>query len=248
MLKPAEGLHYYRFLKRLHENLLFDWYMEIGCRSGRSFAPVRSKTVAVDPFFQANINIVGTKPALHILQQTSDEFFASGFLARNKIKPAVSFLDGLHLFEFLLRDFMNTEAQSPANGVIMMHDCIPFDIPMTTRNLANLPRGAWTGDVWKLIPILQTYRPDLKLTVMDCRPTGLLCVSNLAPKSRVLARNYPQIVRDYEQVTLEDFGTTRFADSFDFASGLHCTRAGFGMFQSASIDPGHAITPMRVSP
>ena len=28
----------------------------------------------------------------------------------------------MHLFEFLLRDFMNTEAASDPKGVIMMHD------------------------------------------------------------------------------------------------------------------------------
>ncbi len=248
MFKRATGLHYHRFLKRLHENLLFDWYMEIGCRRGDSFAPVRGKTVAVDPFFQAEINIIGTKPALHVFQQTSDDFFASGFLAKNRIRPAVSFLDGMHLFEYLLRDFINTEAQSLADGVIMMHDCVPFDLPMTTRDLNNLPRGSWTGDVWKLVPILQTYRPDLRLTMMDCRPTGILCVSNLAPKSKVLTGNYEKIVHDFEEVTLDQFGIERFGGSFEFTSGLDCSKTGFPMFQAASIDPGLAISPTRITP
>ncbi len=43
MFNIANGLQYYRFMKQMHESCLFDWYMEVGCRQGRSFAPVRGK-------------------------------------------------------------------------------------------------------------------------------------------------------------------------------------------------------------
>lgn len=101
-----------------------------------------------------------------------------------QIKLSFSFLDGMHLFEFLLRDFIAAEKASGPNGVIAMHDCCPFSHEMTTRDLDNLPQGggAWTGDVWKLIPILREYRPDLKLTVLNAAPTGLVFVSGLKPK------------------------------------------------------------------
>lgn len=247
MFKRASGLHYHRFLRRLHGAHLFDWYLEIGCRTGESLAPVRSKTIGVDPFFRAAINIIGKKPALHILQQTSDEFFASGFLPNNGIKLSASFLDGMHLFEFLLRDFINTEAQSSPDSVIMLHDCVPYDVEMTTRDLANLPYRAWTGDVWKLIPILQTYRPDLTLTVFDCRPTGLVCVTGLSPASTVLTENYDHIIEQYQHVKLDTFGIERFADSFELTSALECSRAGFPQWKAASIDPSLAIQPQLVS-
>ncbi len=247
MFKPARGLQYRRFLRRLHAAHLFDWYMEIGCRTGDSLAPVRSKTIAVDPFFRADINIIGKKPALHVFQQTSDDFFASGFLKSQKIKLGCSFLDGMHLFEYLLRDFINTEAHSDRDGVIIMHDCVPFDLAMTTRDLEKLPRGAWTGDVWKLIPILQAYRPDLKLTVFDSRPSGLVCVSNLAPTSKVLRQNYDRIVQDYIDLDLERFGVERFADSFDFTDALEHSEAGFPLWHAISADQSLAIQPQRMS-
>jgi hypothetical protein len=123
MFNRAMGKNYARFLDGLHANMLFDWYLEVGCRSGRTFGPVRGKTIAVDPYFRIETNVIGPKPALHILQQTSDDFFASGFLKAMKIKLSFSFLDGLHLFEYLLRDFMGAEANSHKNGVIAMHDC-----------------------------------------------------------------------------------------------------------------------------
>lgn len=246
-VKPS-GMPYHRFLRTLHEACLFDWYLEVGCRSGKSFAPVRSKTVAVDPFFQAEINVIGKKPALHVFQQTSDDFFSSGFLARNRIRFGLAFLDGMHLFEFLLRDFMNTEAAMDPNGVILLHDCVPYGPDMLTRDLDNLPKGAWTGDVWKLIPILQRWRPELRLTVLDCEPTGLVCVSGLRPKSRVLAANYDRIVLEWREVELEAYGVERFFASFEMVAARSERRAGFPLFGPAALSPDQALEPVRVTP
>jgi hypothetical protein len=84
MFKRANGIGYLKFLRALHASLIFDWYMEVGCRKGDSFAPVRGKTIAVDPFFRVGLDVIGRKPALHVFQSTSDDFFASGFLERNE--------------------------------------------------------------------------------------------------------------------------------------------------------------------
>jgi hypothetical protein len=246
-IKP-QGMPYYRFLRALHETCLFDWYMEIGCRSGDSFAPVRSKTIAVDPFFRAEINIIGKKPALHVFQATSDDFFAGGFLQRNDIRLGLAFLDGMHLVEYLLRDFMNTEAAMDPNGVIMMHDCVPFGLRMTRRDLNNLPPGAWTGDVWKLIPILQTWRPDLTLTVLDCQPTGLVCVSGLDPKNRVLADNYDRIIADYAEMPIKAFGVERFFASFAYTSARFVARKGFPLFRAVALPDVQALEPQEITP
>lgn len=239
-------MKYNRFLGALHARHLFNWYLEIGCRSGASIAPVRSKTVAVDPFFRANINIIGKKPALHVIQATSDEFFASDFLKRNDIRLAISFLDGMHLFEYLLRDFIGTEAASDPNAVIIVHDCVPWNVGMTTRDLTAI-RGPWTGDVWKLIPILQAYRPDLKLTMLDCHPTGLLCVSNLSPGNCVLSENYDAIVSDFMGTDIEGFGVARYFELFDYFSALDEMERGFPLFTALALDPGCALKPLKLS-
>ena len=86
---------------------------------GRSFADVRGKTIAVDPSFRIDSNVIKDKPALHIFQQTSDDFFDSGFLKAARAKLSFSFLDGMHLFEYLLRDFINTEKNSHPDSVIV---------------------------------------------------------------------------------------------------------------------------------
>lgn len=245
MFNSASGKHYTRFLDGLHRTHLFDWYMEVGCRSGRTFGPVRGKTVAVDPYFRVQSDVIGPKPALHVFQQTSDDFFASGFLSAMKIKLSFSFLDGLHLFEFLLRDFINTEAASHEDGVIALHDCCPFSEEMTSRDLDNLPAGAWTGDVWKLIPILREYRPDLKLTVLDCRPTGLVLVTGLSPKNTVLKKKYDEIVSRYETVTLADYGPERFATSFEMTDARAYATDGYPDFARVALPPDSFSQPRR---
>jgi hypothetical protein len=245
-LVRAQGMDYRTFLSGLHEAMLFDWYLEIGCRHGDTLVPVQSPTLAVDPFMRIRKNVVGNKPALHLFQETSDAFFARGYLARNDIRPSFSFLDGLHLFEYLLRDFRETEANSDPGGVIALHDCCPSTNEMTTRDLDAISDGAWTGDVWKLIPILQTWRPDLKLTVLDCAPTGLVLVSNLDPANRVLFDDYDAILRRFD-VTLQKYGPLKFARSFAFADAAGYVAAGYPDFARVRRPVETALRPSRVS-
>ncbi|WP_135449200.1 class I SAM-dependent methyltransferase [Tabrizicola caldifontis] len=242
MFRRPRGYHYLDFLSELHRCILFDWYLEIGCRTGASLAPVRGKAIAVDPRFRVRIDVIRQKPALHMFQTTSDDFFASGFLQANRIRPGVSFLDGMHLFEYLLRDFIGTETASDPEGVILMHDCVPIDSERTTRDLAAV-RGAWTGDVWKLVPILRKWRPDLKMTMLDLRPTGMLCVTNLSPGNTVLRDNYDRIVAEYLDQTIESFGVARFFGLFDFAPSVREVAEGFPMFRPIAIDPSDEEVP-----
>lgn len=246
--KRAEGQRYNRFMSGLHRSLLFDWYLEVGCRTGRIFANARGKTIAVDPFFQVETNAIGSKPALHVFQQTSDDFFASRFLERMNIRLTFSFLDGMHLFEFLLRDIIGTERYSDPKGLIALHDCCPFSHEMTTRDLKNLPHGAWTGDVWKLIPILREYRPDLTLTVLDSAPTGLVFLSGLDPDSTVLKEAYDEIVKRYRDETLTSFGVRRFNELFDYTGTKDFSRQGYDLFLRVCLAEELALQPKKISP
>ena len=218
MFVKPKGLRYYDFLVALHASFDLDWYLEIGCRTGSSLVHSRAKTIAVDPQFLIESNVIVAKPALLAFQQPSDDFFKSDFLRNAGIKLSFSFLDGMHLFEFLLRDFMNTEANGTSESVICLHDCVPFDHEMTTRDLDNIPRKAWTGDVWKLLPILKEFRPELKVTVLDSRPTGMVMVSGLDPKNTVLKENYNAILKRFTQMDLASYGVERFFSEFRMSS------------------------------
>ena len=81
----------------------------------------------------------------------------------------------------------------------MMHDCLPPGFYMTARDIRD-PRMQqsrfgdwWTGDVWQVVPMLQEFRPDLSITLIDAVPTGLVIVSNLDPTNNALSYAYDEI-------------------------------------------------------
>ncbi len=46
--------------------------------------------------------------------------------------------------------------------------------------------------------------------MLDCRPTAIVCVTNLSPGNRVLQDNYDRIVAEYLDLDIETFGVERF--------------------------------------
>jgi hypothetical protein len=106
---------------------------------------------------------------------------------------------------------------------------------MTTRDIASTPRGPWTGDVWKIIPVLQEFRPDLKITMLDCIPTGLVLVTNLAPKNTVLKRKYDDIIARFTELKIEDFGIERFNTSFSLTSAEAYAADGYPDFKPLAL-------------
>lgn len=246
--RQATGMAYLDFLHRLHGQVVVDCYLEIGCRSGESFAPSRSRTIAVDPFFSLRHHVMGAKPSLHLFQMTSDAFFASGFVERNRLRFSFSFLDGMHLVEFLLRDFINTERRSDPGGAIALHDCCPFTHAMAAREMPSRKGVPWTGDVWKLIPILARWRPDLRVQVLGCRPTGLVIVTGLDPESRVLPEAQDAILAEFGPLDLAAYGVERFFDGFDFVDPSAVASGGFAFLDGVRLDPAAAQAPAWVSP
>jgi hypothetical protein len=120
----------------------------------------------------------------------------------------IAFLDGMHHFEYLLRDFINTERCCHPRSMVLMHDCFPRAGISTDRVAPPAPEP-WAGDVWKLVPILAEYREDLTLHMLDCPPTGLLLIQGPQPGSPSLNREYETIVQRYELLTLAEFGIER---------------------------------------
>jgi hypothetical protein len=62
----------------------------------------------------------------------------------------------------------------------------------------------WTGDVWKLLFILKAYRPDLKVRVFDCPPTGLVACTQLNSESTVLTAAYHNILDEFGSAILDE--------------------------------------------
>ena len=201
----ATGMDYYLFFQHLVGQRELNWYLEIGCRSGDVLKQVNGKCIGVDPYFLISQNVMGAKQQLILCQETSDKFFAGSFIETLQPQISLAFLDGMHLVEYLLRDFINVEKFMSSEGVVLMHDVLPSNEIQTTRDLEDIPR-MWTGDVWKLIPILSRYRPDLDIELIDAYPTGLLSVRNLDPQNTVLSDKYDEIIAEFVDIDILEFG------------------------------------------
>ena len=132
----------------------------------------------------------------------------------------MAFLDGMHHFEYLLRDFMNTERCCRQHSLILLHDCLPLNMRMAEREWrvdpdeAEETRGWWAGDVWRLLPALKKYRPDLCVTFLDCPPTGLVAITNLDPRSAIFQREYGSVLDEFGAVDLASYGLKRLWSLF----------------------------------
>lgn len=216
-----DGPHYFDALKAIHERLAPQAYFEIGALHGETLKLARCASVAVDPKFQLTCDVEAGKPFCRLFEQTSDAFFAEQDLTEVLGAPVgLAFLDGMHRFAFLLRDFINTERHCRPDSTIVLHDCLPRDLFMTGDAGPRPEPGArkykdyWTGDVWKLGPILRALRPDLKVAYLDAAPTGLVVCTDLDPYSKVLAQAYDRIVAEWTAVDIKAYGLQRlFAEA-----------------------------------
>ncbi len=207
----ARGRHYLDALEVLHRTRRPDWYLEIGSGRGHSLARCPGRAIAVDPDFRLGGDVMGEKPALHLIRSTSEAFFASGQAQEIAPRIDLAFIDGMHLFEYVLDDFIATERLCHPGAMILLHDLVPFSPAAAERDWdPELTRG-WSGDVWKMTPILREYRPDLKFDVLNPRPCGLGMVTGLDPENTVLAEARDEIVARFMDLTIEAYGPTKLA-------------------------------------
>jgi hypothetical protein len=192
------GEEYRLVLQRFHQTFKPQNYLEIGVADGATLELAECFSIGVDPHFAISGPIIKNKIACCLFQMSSDSFFQRADPSSIFGRPVeMVFLYGMHLFEFLLRDFTNVERHCAKNSVIFIHDCLPIDQYVGRRDVddrklktrSNHPEW-WTGDVWKVLEILVKYRPDLRIVVFNAYPTGLVAVTRLDPFSVVLADRY----------------------------------------------------------
>ena len=202
------------FLAELHARFRPRNYLEIGVNNGGSLRLSRVPSIAIDPAFRL------TEPLrcdLHLVRATSDAFFErpnpivhlrSGRnplrnLRRGRAPFArylggtvvdLAFIDGMHLFENALRDFMNVERFAGPASVIVLDDMLPRSVDEAARDRHT---GEWTGDVYKLTEAMARHRPDLVLLPMDTAPTGVLVVLGADPANPALRDAYDELLEQH---------------------------------------------------
>ena len=192
-MTPAEPFtgDYLALLERIHDHLLPRTYVEIGIFHGKSFSLTLPGTlgVGIDPAPSIRHPI---DPSAKVFKLASDDFFAQYDLdSVLQGQPVdLAFIDGMHLFEFTLRDFLHLERYCAEESTILVHDVDPLSERMAARGQTS---GPWSGDVWKLVPCLKEYRPDLRIATLAVPPAGLGIIRGLDPNSTTLADCYDEI-------------------------------------------------------
>jgi hypothetical protein len=190
---PGEG--YFQLLRRIHDLLKPRTYLEIGVAAGDSLRQVKAPTLAigVDPEPQLTAPL---EPNQRVFAETSDAFFA-GHDVRAELggQPLdLAFIDGMHHFEFALRDFANVERLCTPRSTILIHDTYPLDRATAER---DRQRVFWSGDIWRLVLLLKKYRPELAVHTVAAAPTGLTMVRNLDPGSRLIFERHDELCREF---------------------------------------------------
>ena len=183
----AGTLDCYEFLIDLHKYVEPRFYTEIGVEYGASLKLATCAALGIDPAPQLSQPIASNHS---ISYTTSDDFFR---LADTSAMKSIDlcYIDGMHQIEFALKDFMNMERFCHAGSVVIVDDIYPAH-PLQGERIRQ--SRYWTGDIWKIIPILQLHRPDLIVMPIDTDPTGSLMVLGLDPNNDVLWDNFDEII------------------------------------------------------
>jgi SAM-dependent methyltransferase len=183
---PAEVEHgagtqdCYDFLAKVHQLVKPRFYTEIGVEYGNSLRLANCSALGIDPSPQPTAPL---DPRHQLSLTTSDDFFMLTDAAAQLQPIDLSYIDGMHQIEFAMKDFMHMELFCHPGSVVIVDDIYPAHALQGERIRQS---RYWTGDVWKMIKLLTSARPDLILLPLDTSPTGSLLVLGLDPNNRIL--------------------------------------------------------------
>jgi hypothetical protein len=142
------------------------FYLEIGCRDNDCFdAVIAKEKIGIDP----------ERGGTH--RVTSDQFFSE---CGDKAFDVI-FIDGLHTYEQVRRDIINSLAHISTGGWIVLHDMFPRN--WFEAHIPHIPEISddWSGDVWK-VSFELARSPDLDFRILKIdRGVGVLRASKKNP-------------------------------------------------------------------
>lgn len=187
-------------------------YLEVGVSKGATFLAVKcDRKVAVDPEFVFNWELEAQNdPTANFFQVTSDQFFYENAATQGHFD--VIFLDGLHTSEQILRDFTNALRYLSRDGVIVIDDVVPdsYYSSLRDQSLANrlkvglgLKDKSWMGDVYKVVPIIETFFQQYSYALPLEIPKCLVVWPQARPPSAVTHRTISDVARfEFENTVL----------------------------------------------
>ena len=133
---PQPTMTRHDLLRGLHEGLAPRTYLEIGVNEGASLSLSRTKSIGVDPDFRVRHPL---SCDLDLVKAKSDEFFTrpDALAHFDGVPVDLAFIDGMHLSEFAVRDFINVERHLAPAGVAVFDDILPRNVLEAARDQAN---------------------------------------------------------------------------------------------------------------
>lgn len=152
----------YDVINYLIEQNNYKSYLEIGVRKPRDcFNKINADTkVAVDPKFIT----VPSAPNVTAFQVTSDAFFETW--AEHNTGFDIIFIDGLHVYEQVDKDIVNSLNALNEGGCIILHDCNPAEEWHQRPAEQYTGSGIWNGTVWKGF-VKHRSNPNLTMMTVD---------------------------------------------------------------------------------
>jgi predicted O-methyltransferase YrrM len=164
-------------------------YLEIGCDKDKIWKRIDCENkIGVDPVRGGNCRM------------TSDDFFI-----QNNQKFDVVFIDGLHYYDQVSKDFNNSLKFLNDNGIIILHDMLPLTPEEAVTPIPEpLPRS-WLGDVWRLAFDLMS-RSDItfKLVLID-NGCGIVFKTPQPPKKLDIENNWNFYKENWQELPLVSY-------------------------------------------
>ena len=163
--------NYYRWdlIKYLINKNNYKNYLEIGCDQNQLFSKIEIENkTGVDPESGGNI------------KTTSDDFFLN-----NAEKFDIIFIDGLHIYEQVKKDILNSINCLNDGGIVLVHDCMPDSL---AKQAVPRFKMKWNGDVWKAIVDL---RQNKDLDIYTCEMDEGIGVVKKNKNSEILKLDKP---------------------------------------------------------
>lgn len=156
----------HELLAELHKIVRPRVYLEVGVHQGQSLRLAHAAEVAIgiDP---APLVHPSGNQVIHAV--TSDAYFEGS----EPDHVDLAFIDGMHLAEYALRDYINIERVATGKTVIVFDDVLPRNQEEAAR--IQCP-GDWTGDVWRTAALLDQFHGGVLALWVDTTPTGTFIV------------------------------------------------------------------------
>ena len=157
-------------------------YLEIGVKGGEAFLQIEvEQKTGVDPELrrlkpklQPGFKGRATRwirgafgpwicegDGLRLFEMPSDDFFE-----RYEERFDLIFIDGLHQFDQVLRDYWNAQRVLRDGGCIVFHDCNPLTEPAAERERGDI-HALWNGDTWKAVYYLRQQGQQIRTYNFD---------------------------------------------------------------------------------